>query len=489
MAGLTDTGFTRKTLSEILASIKQNAQNEFGTDFNTGDDSVFLQLAGPFSVEADELWQGSEAAHSAYTKNGAEGLHLDNLFTFFGITRLDSAASAGTLFISTDTTLVDPTTLVGTTITSSLAEKFSQTNASDTIGKDNTFGYTVLTTDLALSTAYQLDITDDNGSPQSTTLTVTDESSKQTWLADAKTFIELHRADTIGKIFLDSTGIYVGHSSATVFDPTPTSVVMFFTPAVGTRFGKVNITGLERKTTNILENDVYTITPSFTGLVEAKGLTGFTTGRNVETDAEYRARAARLQNVQEQSSAASIANAVLTSGATDVVIHENPTDTPTTEVAQAFAYHVIVVGGTDSLIADAILQNAPLNVLSFGAISTVVNNELGTPVTIKHTRATDVDLDIRLDYDTLDDSLLTTAEQNSIRDSIGAYVDAFSIGEDLFVFRVSSLAGSALDADRLISLVVNVRVVGGPTYQQTDFIAAFDDILLLDKTTILFNKV
>lgn len=497
MSGLESTGFVRKTLQEILSSIKQNAINEFGNDFNVGDDSVFMQLAGPFAVELDNIWQAAEAAYDSYTVNGAEGVHLDNYLSFFGITRLDASPSEGTVFVASNTAvLVDPTVISGSQFTDSLGNIYVQKNASDTIGKDNTFAYKVAVNDLALSTTYNLTIRSTSGALETTAISVTDEASKQAALAAIKTHVETHRVDLVGKTYIDISGVYIGFDDAGMtYDPPVTSIEMYFDIPVGTRYSKIQVVSTENKFYSINEDSKFSINPTYSGYLSARAVGGFTTGSNVETDAEYRIRANAIVNTQLQSSAVSIVSAIINSGADDAIIYENPTDTPTTEVNQAYAIHPIVLGGNDTLIAEAIYSTIPVNIsmlsLANGAtVSESVSSGLGgVPVEITFSRASEVVLQTRLDYTTSSGTSLTTVEQDAVKEALASYIATLGISDNFNILRTINTVLSALSTNRLTALVVNVKEISEPTFQQTDYVAEFNEILRLPSANIAFSQV
>lgn len=490
MAGITNSGFNRKTLTEILESLSANAKQQFGQDFNTDDDSVFKQLSGPFSIELDEIWQQTEAAYSAYTQAGAEGVHLDNFYAFRGVGRLDSAPSTDNLMVGTDDNLADPFTLTNTRFTSPFDVTYEQTNGTDTIGVDNTRAYRILVDDLQNNTTYQVSIADSSGTTQTVGVGVTDDASKIPALNAIRTHIITHRSDITGNIFIDSTGLYVGYSSATEFNITASTFNLSLDPFAGRRYSLVPIRSLERGVQSGEDESIYTINPTFTGFVEAQGGGSFFVGRNVETDAEYRLRAQTVINTTGSSSADSIINRIVSqTNATEVVVFENPTDAPTTEVPQSYAIHIIVFGGTPADIGQAIFDTVPLNISMFGSTAVQVPNNSGTNTTVRYSPVDEVSLTFRLDYDTTDDSLLTTEEQTLIQNAVVNYTNNLNIGGDLQIFPLQSIIVTALPAGRLSALTVNVRETISGSFQTTDYVADFDEILRTLQGNINFLKV
>ncbi|MEQ6856062.1 baseplate J/gp47 family protein [Lysinibacillus capsici] len=85
--GLTKEGFKRKTYEELLNSMSAKAKEKFGQDANVSERSVLGILIRIMAWFMSLLWQDLEHTyHSGYRKT-AEGVQLDMLLPFAGITR------------------------------------------------------------------------------------------------------------------------------------------------------------------------------------------------------------------------------------------------------------------------------------------------------------------------------------------------------------------------------------------------------------------
>lgn len=492
MAGLSTTGFTRKTLAQLLDTASANARNTFGNDLNTSDDSVFRQIYGPLSQELDTLWQELQATYSAYTKAGAEGIHLDNFYSFVGIQRLDAAQATETILVGSDGTTPDPTVIAPPRFSNEFGVGFTLTG-NTTIGADNTYAYRILIGDLAINTSYTVTLSTTAGVTQTLNVATTNEASRLTALSQIRTFILTTRPDLSTLMVLDSTGLYVGYENTTTFEIPSISFNLTLSPFAGRRYSRFDVRSENRGLQEGRDRDTYSINPTFTGFQEAIGAGAFFRGRNVETDAQYRARAERDINtvVSDSSTAQSIANEVeRQAGVVDTAIYENPTNAATTTVPSPYAVHVLAFGGSSADIAAAILRRIPLNIQTVGSSSVQVNNNAGTNVNVRFSFATQIPLDFRIDYDTVDDTLLTISEEGTLRTTIINFVNALGIGQQLNIFTLQSAIVTALGVNRLSALTVNVRQTGNPTYQTTNFMATFEQILRqVDPTVVTFNKI
>lgn len=96
MAGLDETGFTKKTLPEVIASLEARAQIKFGPTIDTSEDSVLGLLIGMFAEEIALSWDGAQGTYDGYNPSTNEGVPQDNTAEMVGIQRLGAAKSTTT---------------------------------------------------------------------------------------------------------------------------------------------------------------------------------------------------------------------------------------------------------------------------------------------------------------------------------------------------------------------------------------------------------
>lgn len=105
--GVTPAGFVAKQQQIIIAEIITVLQQTFGSNINTGAESVFGQLVGIFSEREALLWQLAEAVYDSQYPDGAEGSSVDNILALTNLKRLPATPT-----ITNNAPLVDPITLV-----------------------------------------------------------------------------------------------------------------------------------------------------------------------------------------------------------------------------------------------------------------------------------------------------------------------------------------------------------------------------------------
>ncbi len=117
MAGITNEGFVRKTLQEILSSMKDNIKTKLGSDWNTETGTIEDQFISVFAEEADEVWQGVEGVVASQTTQGAEGVYLDDVFARQGVYRQGKTKGGGQAVLQSNLQSL----VVGTTVGADLS--------------------------------------------------------------------------------------------------------------------------------------------------------------------------------------------------------------------------------------------------------------------------------------------------------------------------------------------------------------------------------
>lgn len=107
MAGLTATGFERKTLEEILDELSSEAKTRIDSRLNTQPEEPIGQLFGIFASKLSELWELAEAVNAGRFPSTASGFQLDQVASITGTLR--DPATKGT--VSLDVTASGPTTI------------------------------------------------------------------------------------------------------------------------------------------------------------------------------------------------------------------------------------------------------------------------------------------------------------------------------------------------------------------------------------------
>jgi uncharacterized phage protein gp47/JayE len=113
MAGITSTGFVKKTLAEIKTELEDAYRNAFGASLNVAPPSVASILIGIAAEREAKLWDLSEETWNSRSPSTATGVSLDNAGELTANRRLDAKKSqvddqvfSGTIGTRIDTTAV-----------------------------------------------------------------------------------------------------------------------------------------------------------------------------------------------------------------------------------------------------------------------------------------------------------------------------------------------------------------------------------------------
>lgn len=167
-----------------------------------------------------------------------------------------------------------------------------------------------------------------------------------------------------------------------------------------------------------------------------------TLGTDEETDVELRVR--RAQSVARD--ATNVIDAIFAAvadidGVTQVIVLENDTDAVDVNGLPPHSFQVIVVGGDDTEIANAIWLTKPAGITSFGTTTVPVNDSQGIPHNISFSRPTTVDIYVEVtlntfaDYPSGGDDLVKQAIVDYANGDLVANRD-FSLGDDIIYTRL-----------------------------------------------------
>jgi len=163
--------------------------------------------------------------------------------------------------------------------------------------------------------------------------------------------------------------------------------------------GSINVTATALNT-GVIEASAGTLTEietPITGLNAVTNIEDANVGSERETDVELRARRLRSLAISAQSTVDSL-YAVISNleFVTQVTVLENDTDIIDANGLPPHSVQVIVVGGLDEDIANAIWLNKPAGITSFGDESVVISDSQGLLHTINFSRPDTIDIYVQV---------------------------------------------------------------------------------------------
>lgn len=374
--GLSETGFLRKRLGDILADKNAAVTDVFGPDINLTPQSPDGQINGTLAESDADLWELAEAVYNAFNPSAATGNTLSALVQLNGITRASATSSSVSLDLTgTDTTVIPAGSLVST-------------------------------------------------------------ASGLQYATDAEATI------TAGVAVVGGTAVVAGAT--------------------------VSLTGT-----------VTTIVNPIAGWATVNNSSDATVGTDEETDSALRIRRAQSVAFASQSLLESIFSAVANlEGIVQTIVLENDTNVTDGNGQPAHSVQVLVDGGDDTEIAEAIFNEKCVGISTIGSTNVAVVDNVGISHTINFQRPTLVQINVIVNlttdasYPGNGDALITQA---IIEYAEGLLIEGQrqGIGDDVINSRlytpVNSVGGHTVDS-LLISLNPAVPV------SSANLVIAFDGL-------------
>lgn len=369
--GVTEKGFVIKRLDEITEEIHADLTEAYGFDTRMTRPSFLDTLITTFAYQVAELWEVAQDSYYAKYPATATGLSLDNAVQYGGIRRAASRRTSYPLHCTgEDGTYVRENAVVATDTSPEVRlrnrEEFQITRES--------FNRATVKVASCEVGAYTVTI---NGAQYAYSSEDGDEPSIIAGLANAITDEGFEvRADNNTIIIEDKT---LGRSSALALSDnltteSVTTIAVFETEDYG------SVT-LPRGIATRIVNDI-------TGLESVTNLLEPTYGRQSETDAELRqsyiAKSALRSNTMIGSIVAELLNNV--ENVESASGYENDTDIADARGLPPHSIEIVVEGGDDSEIAQAILRRKAGGIQTYGSVSVDVPGLYGDIIPVRFNR-------------------------------------------------------------------------------------------------------
>lgn len=502
MAGVTEYGFVRKTLQEILASMKLNVKSKLGDDWNITTGSIEDQFLSVFAEEADQCWQGVEGVYSSQTIDGAEGVYLDDVLSQQGVYRQGSTASSGKAILLSNYATVSLGSTVNTTATVSASNNIIY-KVQEQVSLDNYMSaYTLAANQISVGVTYTFTLYNVN-SPNNKTFvwTPTTESDKDTMLRNFVVFINDTVLDKPSNAYYNSATrtLYLGFNQNTNL-PQPFNKGQLYltsTPRVGNLGHTLSLKTDTLGFNSLPPNGLINLTPTYTGYQSVVNGDDFNSGSDVQTDAEYRLSAINIKDSSVAGTVDSLISSLLrVEGVVDAEVYENPTsqfiyDVSNNTVVEPFTYNVAVLGGDDNEVAQVILDKSPANTKRYGTYSALAVNTKGLSVPVNFTRVGYFDVEVEVSYKTKDNTILTEQEKVNVARNISQATSELRIGDSVPKNLLEAVTFQSVAFSRLSQVSVQLKDLTdvGAVFTANDIVADHDEKprALLDK--VIFKRI
>lgn len=473
MGRVTSAGYQRKTLPEIVTSLRDNVKIKLGNDWTVDTGSITDQFLAVFAVELDSIEQGIESVVAAQTLNGAEDVYLDNILNQQGVYRQGKTKGGGYVVLNTNYVNATGVTVpITTNILSSVTATFKLV---DPIVIDKYCGaYSLSATQITVGQLYTFNVynTVASGSAINKTFTASSDADKNRCLQELVDYLNTSVLDRTVDAWFDSVEriAYIGYNNNKTLNPYVGNILKVdVTPAVGiiSHVGYVQNTVAEYRPVAV--GQITNINPTYTGYISATNYVAFDAGRDVMTDAEFRSTASQIKN----SSVSGTEDAVLAEllnieGVTTAKVYTNPEFTRLKDwdqqvICEPYTYNVVVQGGLANKIVQAIYDKAPFNTKSFGKSSGTAFDKNGNSVTIKYTPCNNFNFAVRVRYTTKNNTVLTEAERNSINQLLRDFTQQMNIGEWVNIDWLKSAVYQAVPFGRFTTIELSLCAIDSTT--------------------------
>lgn len=432
MAGISDQGFSIKRMTEILSDLRAEAITLFqdlvppGQSVDVSDSSALGRLIALVSPSLTDLWEVAQADYQAFDPNSATGIALDNLVALGGVTRQEQTFSTSQVILTGDTgTTIPLGASIGSSVDSSQWSLVAPVILS-TVGVTGASFTPLTVSDSTLYTiTYQTDTT-------TNTINYTSGvgATATTIVAGIAGVVSTSHPTLVGNI---------NGATLTITRVDPFSLVNI-TTSINLGTIKIQKIGeVKSDTSGPVASEVGSLTRILTPQLGWDSVTNplpSTGGRNVETDEELRLRFRETKFERASSTVDAIYSALQSvSGVNEVVVYENDTDVTDSMGIPSHSFLPIVLGGLSSEIGQAIWENKPMGIRSYGDTTVVIYDSQGFAHNIQFKRPDPVPIYITLNL--TKDITFPGSGNDDIRSAlIQFFSENLSIGDDVVYSRL-----------------------------------------------------
>lgn len=479
MAGITDSGLVIKRLIEIYTDKQSKAVELFqdlvqpGDVVDTSDSTVLGRLIALDSPSEADLWEAIQQVYAAFDPNSATGVALDNLVALAGITRREQTFTTASILVAGDTnTLVG----AGSTVSSSTTGNQFTVNVPIALVSTSASGITVSVTTVSNSTQYTISYSN-NTSTNTISFTSDASATMSEILGGLLTVINSAHPSLVASVV----------DNRLVIDRVDVFQTVSFITSTNLGITKVRAIGevVASKTGPLVQqvNTIDTIATPMIGWDSVTNPLAATSGEDRETDEELRLRFRNAKFDRATNSLDSIYSALVNvTGVTEVIIYENDTSATDANGIPGHSFLPIVVGGLSTDIANAIWDNKPIGILSYGNTSVSINDIQGFPHVISFSRPNPVVIYISMDITT--DNNFPANGEDAIRTALVDYFNTqFGTGDDVVYSRLYTPINS-VPGHQVESLYVGTSP--NPT-GTSNIVIPFDSVASLNSLNIVIN--
>ena len=395
MAGLTDKGLVIRRLPEIIESLRAEARQIFadlvppGDEVDVSENTTIGRLIGLVAPSQADLWEATQQVYDSFNPNAASGYSLDNIVTLSGITRYSAEPTrAACIFEGSNNVLIG----LNAKVSSSTTQRSFSLVGTVSLNTFQSSGIGITVNNVQNNTEYTVGYSVDGVNFTDITITSDASATSEEILSAIKTAFDTSTGGSFTTYYKESV-LFLTRT-----DPFQT---VTFEVTQNLRVNKCQKIGTVQCDENgplvQLRETIDTISVPILGWDSVINPLDATVGRFEETDEELRERFRNSKFFQAANILESLVDAIKNvDGVRDVIVYENDTDTTNALGVPPHSFMPVILGGIPTVIGQAIWQNKPTGIPSYGNTSVVISDSQGIGHTISFLRPSEVDIHIKL---------------------------------------------------------------------------------------------
>lgn len=418
--GVTDFGFVPKRMDEIYRSMHRKLSEAWGVNTMENPQSYLNVLITTIADELAQNWEADQEVYHSFYPSGAEGISLDNAVQFAGLRRMaDQKTFYNILCTGTDGSVIPKGTMISSItkppllLLSSAERKITRQSCNRAVLK---------IISLEKNDTYTIGINGElysvSGGESPTAESVLNALAEKIPKESFCVEVQEEQLFLSDKNPQKSNLILLSENMTT---QTVSSLINFETQD----YGKYKLP----------ENSITQIVTNRTGFESCTNLIEPVLGRMRETDVELRqsyikrisAHAARMTNSIESSILDSV------QGVLSVKCYENKTNLTDEYGRPPHCVEVVVEGGSDMDIAQAILRQKAGGIQTYGSTKVEVPSDDSQPIEVCFNRPQPVYVWLKLTLTPSKREALPPNYADLVKESLTAQTESFLPGQTLLI--------------------------------------------------------
>jgi uncharacterized phage protein gp47/JayE len=425
--GVTEDGFVKKRLEDIRSALEVSYKAVYGNDLDTSAESVAGQEIATLAGVLVEIWDALQANYTALDPAGSNGISLDRVAQYIAVERIGASQSRVTAVATgTEGTLL----AAGQQASQAESEEFFTSTEDVTISKS-----LAVLADVSVVTV-----------ADSTTYTITIAGSAFPYTSDASATESEILNGLQGEIAANGVPV-VATVNGSILEIRSEDYMQEFDVSLTANLqidvigSKIIFDADDFGTISVPENTLTNIETPVSGWDAVDNFIAGATGRDQETDEEFRLRRRLVTQATGAGTPEAIRNFLLANvdGIASALVVENRTDLTDVDGRPPHSFETVVSGGDDQDIANSIWEVGPAGIQTFGNITKTVVDSQNIDQSISFSRATDVYIWLDIEFTRYDEETFPDSGIQLIKDAILAYAQIeYTIGKDVILGRLKT---------------------------------------------------